>query len=103
MIDELEMVDYGFQWLPAEGGLFVPFDDGTSIQLWDDDELCEQEIRRLAPADVKGWQAFCGVKQRLRDALRPDGRRRSLDRSSTLPRRAREPPRRRRRSPENAL
>ena len=54
-------------------GMFVPFDDGTSIQLWDDDDLCEQEIRRLAPADLKGWQAFCDVKQRLRDALRPDG------------------------------
>ena len=53
--------------------MFVPFDDGTSIQLWDDDDLCEQEVRRLAPADVKGWQAFCGVKQRLRDALRPEG------------------------------
>ena len=67
------MVDYGFQWLPAKAGMFVPFDDGTSIQLWDDDDLCEQEVRRLAPADLKGWQAFCGVKQRLRDALRPEG------------------------------
>ena len=53
--------------------MFVPFDDGTSIQLWDDDELCEEEVRRLAPADLKGWRAFCDVKQRLRDALRPDG------------------------------
>ena len=73
VIDELEMVDYGFQWLPARAGMFVPFDDGTSIQLWDDDDRCEQEVRRLAPADLKGWQAFCGVKQRLRDALRPEG------------------------------
>ncbi len=73
VIDELEMVDYGFRWMPATAGLFVPFDDGTSIQLWDDDDLCEQEVRRLAPGDVKGWQAFCAVKQRLRDALRPEG------------------------------
>ena len=73
VINELEMAAYGFQWLPAKAGMFVPFDDGTSIQLWDDDELCEQEVRRLAPADVHGWHAFCGVKQRLRDALRPDG------------------------------
>jgi phytoene dehydrogenase-like protein len=73
VIDELEMVDYGFQWLPARAGMFVPFDDGSSIQLWDDDDLCEQEIKRLAPGDLKGWQAFCGVKHRLRDALRPEG------------------------------
>ena len=103
VIDELEMVDYGFQWLPAKAGMFVPFDDGTSIQLWDDDDLCEQEIRRLAPADVKGWQAFCGVKQRLRDALRPEGDRdlwigRAPSRDE-LERRVRRRPR----SSENAL
>ncbi len=37
VIDELGMADYGFRWLPASAGLFVPFDDGTSIQLWEDD------------------------------------------------------------------
>jgi phytoene dehydrogenase-like protein len=73
VIDELGMVDYGLHWMPAKAGLFVPFDDGTSIQLWDDDDLCEQEVRRLAPRDVNGWKAFSAVKQRLRDALRPEG------------------------------
>jgi len=73
VIDELGMVDYGFKWSPARAGMFVPFDDGTSVQLWDDDSLCEQEIRRLAPDDLEGWRAFCDVKRRLRDALRPDG------------------------------
>jgi len=73
VIDELGMVDYGFKWSPALAGMFVPFDDGTSVQLWDDDLRCEQEIRSLAPADLHGWRAFCDVKRRLRDALRPDG------------------------------
>jgi phytoene dehydrogenase-like protein len=73
VIDELEMIEYGLRWLPARAGMFVPFDDGDSIQLWEDDVLCEREIQRLAPGDFKGWQAFCGVKQRLRDALRPEG------------------------------
>ena len=54
-------------------GLFVPFDDGTSVQLWEDDERCEAEIRRLSPGDLAGWRAFCDVKRRLRDALRPPG------------------------------
>ena len=73
VIDELDMVGYGFRWLPARAGMFVPFDDGTSIQLWDDDALCEEEIDRLAPGDLRGWRAFCDVKRRLRDALRPPG------------------------------
>src|SRR5579875_3258132 len=37
VVDELEMVRRGFHWTPAVNGLFVPFLDGTSIQLWDED------------------------------------------------------------------
>ena len=39
--------------------------------VYDDDLLCEEEIRRLAPADVEGWRAMGDVIRRLRDALRP--------------------------------
>src|SRR3954447_12092068 len=75
VIEELGLVDRGFRWTPAAAGLFVPFDDGSSIQLWDDEERCEAEIRRLAPGDLDGWRAMADVKRRLRDALRPpDGR-----------------------------
>lgn len=34
----------------------MPFDD-DSIQLWDDDERCAAEVRRLSPRDVAGWRA----------------------------------------------
>ena len=57
----------------AVNGLFVPFLDGSSIQLWDNDERCEAEIRSFAPADVEGWRAMSDVIRRLRDALRPAG------------------------------
>lgn len=75
VIEELGMAEYGFHWTPAVSGLFVPFEDGSSIQLWDDDALCEEEIVKFAPGDLKGWQAFSDVKRRLRDALRPAGER----------------------------
>ncbi len=73
VIDELNMPGYGFEWYPATAGLFVPFEDGSSIQLWDDDERCEREVRRLSAVDVDGWRDFGEVKARLRDALRPPG------------------------------
>lgn len=72
---ELEMARYGFRWFPAESGLFVPFEDGRSIQLWEDDARCEAEIRRFAPGDVAGWRAMGAVMSRLREALRPDDER----------------------------
>jgi phytoene dehydrogenase-like protein len=73
VVDELNLVDRGFQWTPAVNGLFVPFLDGSSIQLWDEDEACEAEVRRFAPADLEGWRAMNDVIRRLRDALRPEG------------------------------
>jgi len=71
VIEELDLPRRGFVWTPAVNGLFVPFLDGSSVQLWDDDDRCEQEIRRFSPKDVEGWRAMSEVVRRLRDLLRP--------------------------------
>ena len=71
VVEELKLPERGFHWTPAVNGLFVPFLDGSSVQLWDDDDQCEAEIRRFAPGDVEGWRAMSDVIRRLRDALRP--------------------------------
>jgi phytoene dehydrogenase-like protein len=71
VIEELDLVRRGFRWTPASNGLFVPFEDGTSVQLYDDDAQCEAEIARLSPKDVTGWRVMSDVIRRTRDALRP--------------------------------
>ena len=71
VIEELGLAERGFHWTPAVNGLFIPFLDGASIQLWDDDHACEEEIRRFSPRDVAGWRAMSAVIRRLRNALRP--------------------------------
>lgn len=71
VIDELNMRAHGFAWQHAEGGMFIPFDDGSSIQLWDDEEKCIEEIKRLSPRDVEGWRAMMNVLSRATEALRP--------------------------------
>jgi phytoene dehydrogenase-like protein len=71
VVKELELPRRGFKWIPAVNGLFVPFLDGSSIQLWDNDERCEAEVRALAPGDVAGWREMGDVIRRLRDKLRP--------------------------------
>jgi phytoene dehydrogenase-like protein len=73
VVEELDLPKRGFHWTPAVNGMFVPFLDGSSVQLWDDDDACEEEIRRFAPRDVNGWKAMTAVVRRLRDALRPAG------------------------------
>jgi phytoene dehydrogenase-like protein len=71
VVEELGLPKRGFTWTPAVNGLFVPFLDGSSIQLWDDDERCAAEVHALCPGDVEGWQEMSDVIRRLRDALRP--------------------------------
>lgn len=73
VIAELDLGQYGFRWTPAVNGLFVPFEDGSSVQLWEDDAACEAEIGRFAPGDVAGWRAMYAVMHRLREAIRPEG------------------------------
>jgi phytoene dehydrogenase-like protein len=73
VIDELDLVGRGLRWSLADAGLFVPFDDGSAVQLWDDEARCRDEVRRFSPRDARGWDAFGDVKRRLRDALRPAG------------------------------
>ena len=31
IIDELDFAGHGFEWMPAVGGMFVPFEDGSSV------------------------------------------------------------------------
>jgi phytoene dehydrogenase-like protein len=71
VIKELGLPARGYSWTPASNGLFVPFEDSSSVQLYDDDEQCEAEIARLSPRDVSGWRAMNDVIRRTRDALRP--------------------------------
>ncbi len=53
---ELDLVARGLMWTPAAAGLFVPFWDGSSILLHDDDQLCELELLKHFPNDVQGWK-----------------------------------------------
>jgi phytoene dehydrogenase-like protein len=73
VIQELEFEQHGFVWTPAANGMFVPFDDGSSIQLWDDDERCQAEIAAFSPRDVAGYRAMGALMARVREAVRPEG------------------------------
>ena len=71
VIEELELVRRGFRWIPAEGGLFVPFEDGTAVQLWEDDDRLAAELTRFAPGDLAGYRELSALVRRVADALRP--------------------------------
>src|SRR6185436_11508851 len=66
-------VEHGYHFTPAVNGIFMPFEDGSSIQLYDGDEaLCEEEVRKLAPGDVEGFRAMKAVFDRCNAVIRAD-------------------------------
>jgi phytoene dehydrogenase-like protein len=71
VIRELDLPGHGFTWTPASGGYFVPFEDGSSIQLWDDEARADAELRKFSPRDVAGRKAMHELMRRVCDALRP--------------------------------
>lgn len=73
VIEELDFPAWGYHWTPATAGMFVPFEDGSYVQLPEDDDACEAEIKRFAPQDLAGWRAMGVVMRRARNALRPAG------------------------------
>lgn len=71
VVEELDLPGEGFCWHAATEGMFIPFEDSSSVQLYDDDERCEAEIARFSPKDLDGWRAMSKLVARVRDALRP--------------------------------
>ncbi|MFN8652115.1 MAG: NAD(P)/FAD-dependent oxidoreductase [Gemmatimonadales bacterium] len=71
VIEELRLPARGYRWTPAMGGYFVPFEDGSSIQLWDDEAKADEELRRFSPRDVRGRHDMHGLMRKVCDALRP--------------------------------
>ena len=75
VVEELNFAAHGYRWTAASAGLFVPFDDDTAVQLYEDTDRCAEEIRRLSPGDVAGYRRMSDVMSRAREALRPAGAR----------------------------
>jgi len=71
VIADLELPRRGYRWTPAMGGYFVPFEDGSSIQLWDDEAKADAELRQFAPRDVRGRHDMHRLMKKICDALRP--------------------------------
>lgn len=70
VIDELGLRERGYRVHLVDPHLWCPFEDGTSIALWDDDERSAAAVAALAPRDVQGYLAYSALFGRIRAALR---------------------------------
>jgi phytoene dehydrogenase-like protein len=57
VVDELDLARHGYRAQRADPHLWCPFDDATSIALWDDRERSVAAVAARAPPDVDGYLA----------------------------------------------
>ena len=74
VVDELGLRDRGYRVHIVDPHLWCPFEDGTSIALWNDPARSAAAVAELAPGDAEGFAAYEALFGRIRRALRGPGR-----------------------------
>jgi phytoene dehydrogenase-like protein len=74
VVDELGLKDRGYRVHIVDPHLWCPFEDGTSISLWNDPGRSAAAVAEFAPGDGAGFAAYEELFARIRRALRGPGR-----------------------------
>lgn len=74
VVDELGLSAHGYRVHVVDPHLWCPFEDGTSLALWNDPVRSAASVADLAPRDVDGFVAYEALFGRIRRALRQPGR-----------------------------
>jgi phytoene dehydrogenase-like protein len=74
VVSELELHRHGYKVRFIDPHLWCPFEDGTSLALWDESERNQVSVGELSPGDVDGYRRYEQLFARIRRALRSDGR-----------------------------
>jgi phytoene dehydrogenase-like protein len=70
VVDELRLHQRGYRVQVVDPHLWCPFEDGTSLGLWNDPARSAAAVKELSPGDVEGYLAYESLFARLRQALR---------------------------------
>jgi len=73
VIEELDLPRYGYRTFVCDPTQWTPFEDGTSLTQWLDEDRTAKEIHALAPGDVDGYVAYVELFRRIRSRLRAGG------------------------------
>ena len=70
VVNELDLPRHGYSVQLIDPHLWCPFEDGTSLTLWDSPARNNGEVARLSPDDVDGYVHYERVFARIRRMLR---------------------------------
>jgi phytoene dehydrogenase-like protein len=72
VIEELGLRDHGYRVHLVDPHLWCPFDDGTSVSLWDDSARNHRVVAAMSPGDADGYTRYEQLFARIRTALRAE-------------------------------
>ncbi len=75
VVEELGLRRRGYGVQVVDPHLWCPFEDGTSLALWNDPARSAKAVHAISPGDVEGYLAYEALFSRLRKALRTGARR----------------------------
>jgi phytoene dehydrogenase-like protein len=70
VVGELELRRHGFDVTLLDPSLWCPFDDGTSVALYADEERTVAQIAAISASDVDGYLRYEALFERIRRGLR---------------------------------
>jgi phytoene dehydrogenase-like protein len=53
-------------------GFFIPYRDGTSVILYENMRLFEEEMKKFAPEDIEGWKRLLALVERYTIQQQPN-------------------------------
>jgi phytoene dehydrogenase-like protein len=70
VVEELGLRSRGYRVEVVDPHLWCPFEDGTSVALWEDSARSAASVADLAPGDVDGYRRYGELFARIRNVLR---------------------------------
>ena len=74
VVDQLDLRRHGYAVHLVDPHLWCPFEDGTALTLWDDDQRSAAEVAKIAPGDVHGLLRYQSLFARASRLLRDGDR-----------------------------
>ena len=77
VIAELDLPRRGYRTFPVDPTQWTPFEDGSALAQWHDEQKTARAVAEISPRDVDGFLEYDALFARIRDRLR-DGPRGDL-------------------------
>ena len=71
IVEDLELQRFGYETLLYDPQSFVPFPDGRSLTLWNDEEKSIREIAKFSAADARAYPKFDAFWDNVLDLVEP--------------------------------